>query len=82
MIDRIAGFLLATGLFLSPVYSEDKRADDTSRMQIATEPLQACLDRWDADTHMTKQAWLDTCKRVAAERRDYLKKQGMIPDHR
>lgn len=34
--------------------------------------LQQCLREWDAATHMTKQDWARTCRRVVDERVKYL----------
>jgi hypothetical protein len=38
---------------------------------IGNESLETCMQRWDADTHMTKDAWRETCKRIKKEREPY-----------
>ena len=38
---------------------------------IGNESLETCMARWDADTHMTKDAWRETCKRLKKEREPY-----------
>jgi hypothetical protein len=38
-----------------------------------------CLKDWDAKTHMTKQEWERTCRRVTDERLKYLRESGDIP---
>jgi hypothetical protein len=38
-----------------------------------------CLKDWDAKTHMTKQEWERTCRRVTEERLKYLRESGHIP---
>lgn len=38
-----------------------------------------CMRMWDSGTHMTKQEWARTCKRVQS-RLDNLKVEGLIPD--
>ncbi len=38
--------------------------------------VRECMKQWDRSTHMTKQEWGNTCRRVAAERIKYLRDQG------
>ena len=38
-----------------------------------------CMRMWDSGTHMTKQAWLRTCKRVET-RLDKLNIDAVVPD--
>lgn len=38
--------------------------------------VRECIKQWDRSTHMTKQEWANTCRRVAAERVKYLRDQG------
>ena len=40
---------------------------------IVNESIETCMQRWDADTHMTKDAWRETCKRIKKEREPYAK---------
>jgi hypothetical protein len=40
---------------------------------IGNESIETCMQRWDADTHMTKDAWRETCKRIKKEREPYAK---------
>jgi hypothetical protein len=40
---------------------------------IGNEPLEACMERWDPGTHMTKEAWRQSCQRIRAEREPYVK---------
>ena len=35
---------------------------------MANEPIETCMQRWDADTHMTKAEWRATCIRMKKER--------------
>lgn len=39
-----------------------------------------CMKDWDTKTHMTKQEWERTCRRVTDERIKYLRQQGYLPD--
>lgn len=39
----------------------------------ATESLQSCMEKWDPGTHMTKEAWRETCLRIKRERSRYPK---------
>jgi hypothetical protein len=72
--------LLGTLALAVPACAEDNRAPDEKSRYLATEPLESCFDRWDTGTHMTKDAWRETCRRVSDERSDYLKKLGVLPD--
>lgn len=65
-----------------PASAEDAPAQDDKSGYIATESLESCVARWDAGTHMTKDAWRETCKRVSDERSEYLKKQGAQPERK
>jgi len=38
-----------------------------------------CMQMWDSGTHMTKQAWARTCKRVQS-RLDNLKIDALMPE--
>ncbi len=40
---------------------------------IGTETLDACMARWDAGTHMTRDAWRQSCERIQRERAPYVK---------
>jgi hypothetical protein len=40
---------------------------------IGNEPLESCMNRWDPGTHMTKEAWRQSCQRIRAEREPYVK---------
>lgn len=35
---------------------------------VSNDELEHCMSTWDKDTHMTKEAWRETCKRVLRER--------------
>ena len=74
--------LLGTLALAVPASAEDARATDQESGYLATEPLELCVARWDAGTHMTKDAWRETCRRVSDERSDYLRKQGVLPDRK
>jgi hypothetical protein len=40
------------------------------------DPLVQCLRDWDAATHMTRQEWARTCRRVVSNRAKFLQEQG------
>jgi hypothetical protein len=46
---------------------------------VETDALADCLKLWDAGTHMTKQEWARTCKRVQT-RLDSVKAENIQPD--
>ncbi len=73
--------LLSVLAFSVPASAEDKPAAAGERpMYLGTEPLESCVSRWDPGTHMTKEAWRESCKRISDERGTYLKQQGIVPD--
>jgi hypothetical protein len=41
--------------------------------------LAQCIGDWDAATHMTKQEWAGTCKRVVANRAKFIREHGTAP---
>jgi hypothetical protein len=41
-----------------------------------TDDLGQCLHDWDRATHMTRQEWARTCRRVAANRIKFLREQS------
>ena len=82
MAKRLLLSLLGTLALAVPASAEDKQAPDEKSGYLATEPLESCVARWDPGTHMTKDAWRETCKRVSDERSDYLRKQGVLPDQK
>lgn len=38
--------------------------------------VKECMKQWDRSTHMTRQEWETTCRRVAKERVKHLREQG------
>jgi hypothetical protein len=80
MAKRLLLSLLGALALAVPASAEDNRVPDEKSGYLATEPLESCAARWDPGTHMTKDAWRETCRRVSDERSDYLRKQGVLPD--
>ena len=74
--------LVGTLALAVPAGAEDNRAPAEKSGYLATEPLESCVARWDPGTHMTKDAWRETCRRVSDERSDYLREQGVLPDRK
>ena len=50
-------------------------AAKTAEAKPATDGLEQCLRDWDAATHMTRQEWARTCRRVAANRSKFQREQ-------
>jgi hypothetical protein len=48
-------------------------AEEKDRQYLGNEPLESCMNRWDPGTHMTKDAWRESCKRITEERGPYVK---------
>jgi hypothetical protein len=40
--------------------------------------LKTCLADWDKETHMTREEWRTTCKRVSAERGKFLRENPTV----
>jgi hypothetical protein len=64
--------ILGGGAIAEPAATAPPSSADDSAY-LANEPLEACMKRWDAGTHMTKDAWRETCRRVSKERVPYTK---------
>jgi hypothetical protein len=47
--------------------------EQKGRGYLGNEPLESCMNRWDPGTHMTKDAWRESCKRITQERGPYVK---------
>ena len=47
--------------------------EQKDRGNLGNEPLESCMNRWDPGTHMTKDAWRESCKRITQERAPYVK---------
>jgi hypothetical protein len=52
-----------------------KKPDATKPAERAVDPLTQCLRDWDAGTHMTRQEWARTCRRVVSNRLKFLGEQ-------
>jgi hypothetical protein len=76
--NALLSFLLATLAVAVPARAEEPATAEPPK-SLATESLESCMARWDAKTHMTKDDWRRTCKRVSDERSEYLRKQGALP---
>ena len=48
-------------------------SEEKDRQFLGNEPLESCMNRWDPGTHMTKEAWRESCKRITEERGPYVK---------
>ena len=40
---------------------------------LATQALETCMKNWDPGTHMTRDEWRQSCKRITEERLPYVK---------
>lgn len=73
--------LLALALGGNALAQEQEATDSApteqsqDRLYLGNESLESCMKRWDPGTHMTKEAWRQTCLRVRTEREPYVPKQ-------
>lgn len=73
-------FALLSAAAMSVTVQGARAADDANRTAAsdkpqthATESLQSCMNKWDPGTHMTKEAWRETCLRIRDERAPHVK---------
>jgi len=48
---------------------------DSEIQKLGAQYLTDCIQDWDRGTHMSKQDWTRTCRRVVQRRMDYLRQQ-------
>lgn len=63
-------------LLQASAFAEDApaaAAADSKPLTHATEPLETCMAKWDPGTHMTKEAWRQSCLRIKEEREKYVR---------
>lgn len=65
----------------APSGPETKPKVDASKSKadmrkVSDEQFKQCMQDWDAATHMTKQEWARTCRRVVDARVKFLREQG------
>jgi hypothetical protein len=48
-------------------------SENTQEHYLATQSLETCMKNWDPGTHMTKDAWRQSCQRITEERLPYVK---------
>src|SRR5688572_21928647 len=53
-----------------------KKASTAKAGERKVDALAQCLRDWDAGTHMTRQEWARTCRRVVSNRAKFLSEQG------
>jgi len=72
--------LLSALVFSVQARAEDKPPAGDTPMYLGTEPLESCVSRWDPGSHMTKEAWRESCKRISDERGSFLREHGFVPE--
>jgi len=53
--------------------ARDVAAEPDKPVTHATESVEACMAKWDSGTHMTKEAWRQSCLRIKQEREPYVR---------
>jgi hypothetical protein len=68
-----AALALAGGIAIAGETGTGENAAEPDKpVTLATEPIEACMAKWDPGTHMTKEAWRQTCLRIKEEREPYV----------
>ena len=62
--------IMGTGSLAEPA---DTKPPVPDQSYIKNEPIETCMERWDPDTHMTKDQWRATCIRMKKEREPPIK---------
>jgi hypothetical protein len=66
----------STGTGAAPSASPTSNASSPQEIQkLGAQYLTDCVNDWDRGTHMSKQDWARTCRRVVQRRIDYLRQQ-------
>ncbi|MDP1909507.1 MAG: hypothetical protein Q8K85_14500 [Hyphomicrobium sp.] len=69
-----AALALAGGIAIAgDTGAGEKAVEPTKPVTHATESIEACMAKWDPGTHMTKEAWRQTCLRIKEEREPYVR---------
>ncbi|MFA5901081.1 MAG: hypothetical protein WC829_18425 [Hyphomicrobium sp.] len=67
-------FAAAFALPLTGAMAADETSTQTDKpITHATESLESCMQKWDPGTHMTKEAWRQSCLRLRNERAPYVR---------
>lgn len=76
-LSRTIGHLLAAAAVALPLHgamaAEDSNAQTDKPATHATETLEDCMRKWDPGTHMTKEAWRQSCLRIKNDRAPYVR---------
>ena len=59
--------LLVLVLAYSAARGQSSQEIEAPEAQVNTEWFKACVTDWDSATHMTKNEWANTCRRLSAE---------------
>src|SRR5262245_58090601 len=59
----------------APAKAEAVKPEAAKKPDASVDPLAQCLRDWDAATHMTRQEWARTCRRVVSSRLKFLSEQ-------
>jgi hypothetical protein len=65
-LSRSLGLLLLV-LAYTAARAQSARENEILEAQINDEWFKTCLTDWDSATHMTKNEWANTCRRLSAE---------------
>jgi len=63
---------------VAPTAEQPQRPAPSPAQNLHDRAVAACKDMWDAGTHMTRQAWSNTCKRIQT-RLDNLDVEAIMP---
>ncbi len=68
------GQLILVGETSPSPHAETATPDEGGQERyLATQSMETCMNSWDPGTHMTVDAWRESCKRITQERGPYVK---------
>jgi len=71
----VFAILVSVGVVAAQAASPSRDVESKIRADSA-EYLAKCMADWDAATHMTRQEWARTCRRVVDNRAKFMREQG------
>jgi len=78
---RMTAWLFSCATALAPAFAQPSAPGELTPIEnetvrdSAARYLAQCLQDWDKTTHMSKEEWARTCRRVAGEREEFMRER-------